>query len=226
MTATEPDTAPTGIAAVWIGDHTPTTPAEPDTADTILARQLARALERENDLLNDLSKTHSRGWSHAIRQATGLIDHHFTQAPTRELPGLAAARRITADLDGAAPPDTPHWIDLAIVHGCDAPEIRVRCSAMPGAPCRETCVGALRGDCTPDRCDDWCDGSLVDAGRCLAASWLGDADSVFADYAGPTRPLEPGPIIVKYGDGGWSWLYAADLPDGVTARAWAGRAAP
>lgn len=138
-------------------------------------------------------------------------------------PDDATLRRLIRDaythpaLDGDP---APHRLDVTISPHLEAPELRVTCTAPPGAACRLTCTGAVAGRCD-ERCADDCDGTLVDGGVCLAVSWLdGDPDYIYAAYDGPARPFTSGPVDCRWDptEAAWSWRYAADRPTVAAVR--------
>lgn len=189
--------------------------------DSDLEQRLEQALARENELLNRVTEAHSLGWWHAAAQIRSLIEARFMHAPSRELAGLAVADRVAAEAAHRRPVDSAHSIDVRITPGIDGPEYAVHCTALPGAACRRTCAGHFEGRCGV-RCADDCDGSLADTGHCLAVLELDNSDGrpIHNGYVGPERALEPGPILVRRDPDGWSWLYAADLPEDVTPQEW------
>jgi hypothetical protein len=186
-----PEPIYTGLLAAGPGPLLTFDPPDPLTA----------SLARETELLAALDTATHDGWVRALTEAHA----HLTAAGWAD-----AAAALTALTTPTRRTPTSHHLAVRVVPGLDVPEYRVTCAARPGAVCHQACEGSVRGDCvTACRCD----GTLVDTGTCLVASWL-DADpgDLFAGYAGPARPLTPGPIAVCWTRNGWEWLYPEDAP--------------
>jgi hypothetical protein len=50
--------------------------------------------------------------------------------------------------------------------------------------------------------------TLVDAGYCVAAHWIGSATDVIESYTGPEAPVVSGPVDVVWVDAEWLWRFA------------------
>lgn len=184
--------------------------------DGELAQLLERTQAHELELLEQVSTAHSDGYSAAVAQTVGLLEWAFAEAPSRELPGLAAAVRLAGKLRPAA-----HRVSVTADLGLIV--LTLECTAAVGAPCRVVCEGSLAG-----RCDDTCEceePSLVDGGACRAVEWLNDYDPpdfLDARVGRPDRELTSAPVAVRWSreHDAWQWTYADELPDGVSDEQW------
>lgn len=184
--------------------------------DADLAQLLAATQAHELELLEEVSTAYGDGYSAAVAQLAGLLEWAFAEAPSDQLAGLAAA----LDLAGRLRPAT-HRVSLTADLGLIV--LTLGCAAPVGAPCRVVCQGSLEG-----RCDDVCEcvePSLVDGGSCRAVEWLNDYDPpdfLDARVGRPDRELTSAPVAVRWSreHDAWQWMYADELPDGVSDEQW------
>jgi hypothetical protein len=180
-----------------------------------LRTKLAASVEHEHQLLQECSTAEADAWRGALTEAIARVDLAVVEAPGRDLPGLASARRVLLGIGAAhAPVPALHRLDVDVDAQWDVAEWTVHCYAPAGAPCRTTHA------CSPPYCGDGaCVGAdspvVADTGSCAAAAYFtAQPLQIPIAYTGPRRPLRPGGIDVRDDDGYWEWRYAGDHADG------------